>query len=115
MIKKTHKKKIIKLSNTSLLKITKEIKKKNVKHYFRIYIIGGGCNGFQYEFMLDKKYKKNDIIIQYPEIEIITDPISLQYLIGSRIEYIKKLTGSKFIVNNPNAKNTCGCGISFSI
>ncbi|QIQ41807.1 MAG: iron-sulfur cluster insertion protein ErpA [Buchnera aphidicola (Microlophium carnosum)] len=81
----------------------------------RIYINGGGCSGFQYQFVFDTAINKDDIIIVQSNISLIIDPISLQYLYGGQIDYLENLEGSKFVVSNPNAKNTCGCGSSFSI
>ncbi|QCI15900.1 iron-sulfur cluster insertion protein ErpA [Buchnera aphidicola] len=89
--------------------------KKNYNLKLRIYINGGGCSGFQYQFILDEKINKDDIIITRSNISLVIDPISLQYLNGGKIDYLENLEGSKFIVFNPNAKNTCGCGSSFSI
>ncbi|CAL4326275.1 iron-sulfur cluster insertion protein ErpA [Buchnera aphidicola] len=89
--------------------------KKNNNLKLRIYINGGGCSGFQYQFIFDEKINKDDIIINKSDISLIVDPISLQYLYGGKIDYLENLEGSKFIISNPNAKNTCGCGSSFSI
>ncbi|VFP88153.1 Iron-sulfur cluster insertion protein ErpA [Buchnera aphidicola (Cinara piceae)] len=89
--------------------------KKNLQLKLRIYITGGGCSGFQYGFELDKFIKNDDIHIIKSGIEIIVDPVSFQYLHGGKIDYIEDLEGSKFIVINPNAQTTCGCGLSFSI
>jgi len=106
----------IRITDIAIYKIKKYIEKnKDHNSKFRIYIIGGGCNGFQYGFILDKKINKDDIIIKKLGILIIIDPISLQYLTGGTIDYVENLEGSKFIVDNPNAKTTCGCGLSFSI
>lgn len=106
----------IQVTDKAICNIKKHIlKNKNHNSKFRIYIIGGGCNGFQYKFILDKKINENDIIIKKLGILIIIDPISLQYLMGGTIDYVENLEGSKFIVDNPNAKTTCGCGLSFSI
>nr|BET44726.1 MAG: iron-sulfur cluster insertion protein ErpA [Candidatus Aschnera chinzeii] len=88
-------------------------KKNNLR--LRIYIIGGGCGGFQYCFKFDNKNNNDDLIIKQNDIELIIDYLSLQYLVGGCIDYIEKLEGSKFIVINPNAKITCSCGSSFSI
>ncbi|WP_343189585.1 iron-sulfur cluster insertion protein ErpA [Buchnera aphidicola] len=103
-----------------IITITKKAKKKinNInkkKRILRIYIKGGGCNGFQYKFKLEKKIKKNDIIIKKKKTLIIIDKISINYLNKCKIDYLKNLEGSKFIINNPNAKNTCSCGSSFNI
>lgn len=81
----------------------------------RVYITGGGCNGFQYGFTFDDKYNDDDFIIENQGAALVVDPISFQYLIGGSIDYNEGLEGSRFIVNNPNAKSTCGCGSSFSI
>ncbi|CAL4042492.1 Iron-sulfur cluster insertion protein ErpA [Buchnera aphidicola (Phyllaphis fagi)] len=89
-------------------------KKKNINSKFRIYIIGGGCSGFQYKFKIDKNINVHDIIIRN-QFTILIDPISFQYVIGGKIDYQETLEGSKFIVSNPNATSTCGCGASFSI
>ncbi|CUR53124.1 iron-sulfur cluster insertion protein ErpA [Buchnera aphidicola] len=88
-------------------------KKKKIK--LRIYITGGGCSGFQYGFKLDHKKNKDDIIIKNYNNLIIIDSISFQYLLGGTLDFIENLEGTKFIINNPNAKTTCGCGLSFSI
>lgn len=88
-------------------------KNKNLK--LRIYITGGGCSGFQYNFKLDDKIYDGDIVIENLGIQLVTDGMSLQYLIGGKVDYIETLEGSKFIFLNPNAKTTCSCGASFSI
>ncbi|WP_343190082.1 iron-sulfur cluster insertion protein ErpA [Buchnera aphidicola] len=102
----------IKFTKNSIKKILKITKK---KLYFRIYIIGGGCNGFKYDFKTEKKIKKNDIIIKQNDANIIIDYISIQYLKNIKIDYLENLEGSKFVIKNPNAKTKCSCGISFSI
>ncbi|WP_343188350.1 iron-sulfur cluster insertion protein ErpA [Buchnera aphidicola (Ceratoglyphina bambusae)] len=102
----------IKFTKNAIKKILKINKK---KLYFRIYIIGGGCNGFKYEFIIEKKIKKYDIIIKKLNIIVLIDYISIQYLKGSKLDYLENLEGSKFMIKNPNAKTTCSCGISFSI
>ncbi|VFP78126.1 Iron-sulfur cluster insertion protein ErpA [Buchnera aphidicola (Cinara cuneomaculata)] len=89
--------------------------KKKLKFKLRIYITGGGCSGFQYGFKLIKMINKDDLHIKQSGIEIVIDPISSQYLIKGKIDYVENLEGSKFIIINPNAKTTCGCGLSFSI
>ncbi|MFT8229920.1 MAG: iron-sulfur cluster insertion protein ErpA [Enterobacterales bacterium] len=104
----------LKLSEIALEKIKKiTIKYPNSK--FRIFITGGGCNGFQYGFTIDKKIHDDDILIFKFGVSIIIDPMSFQYLNGGLIDYTCGLHGSKFIVINPNAKTTCSCGYSFSV
>lgn len=109
--------KIIQFSNRAVRRVKKLLKKKNNTEKFnlRVYIVGGGCSGFQYKFILDKKINQDDLKIEKEGINLIIDPLSLQYLIGGIIDYTEDIEGSKFIVNNPNAETTCSCGSSFSI
>lgn len=88
---------------------------KNNKSNLRVYIIGGGCSGFQYKFILDKNINKDDLKVKKKGAVLVVDPLSLQYLIGGVVDYIENIEGSKFIVINPNAETTCSCGSSFSI
>ena len=81
----------------------------------RIYIIGGGCSGFQYGFKLDNEMNEDDMLIVQNGISIVVDALSAQYLIGAKIDYIENLQGARFMVSNPNAETTCGCGSSFSL
>ncbi|VFP88073.1 iron-sulfur cluster insertion protein ErpA [Candidatus Erwinia haradaeae] len=81
----------------------------------RVYIIGGGCGGFQYGFNLDDQIHDGDITVKNTGVVLVIDSISLQYLSGGLVDYIEDLEGSRFIFKNPNAKTTCGCGSSFSI
>lgn len=81
----------------------------------RVYITGGGCSGFQYGFTFDEKVNDGDLTIEKSGVHLVIDPMSLQYLIGGTVDYTKGLEGSRFVVNNPNASTTCGCGSSFSI
>ena len=81
----------------------------------RVFIRGGGCSGFQYGFQFDETQQEDDIAIQREGVEVLVDMLSLQYLSGAEIDYQDDLLGSRFLVNNPNASTTCGCGSSFSI
>ena len=81
----------------------------------RVYITGGGCSGFQYGFTFDEKVNEGDLTVENAVVQLVIDPMSLQYLIGGTIDYTDGLEGSRFVVNNPNASSTCGCGSSFSI
>lgn len=81
----------------------------------RVYITGGGCSGFQYGFTFDDKLNEGDLTIENLDVALVIDPMSLQYLIGATIDYVEGLEGSRFVVQNPNASSTCGCGASFSI
>ena len=81
----------------------------------RVYIQGGGCSGFQYGFQFDNDQQDDDVSIEQEGIKVLVDMLSLQYLDGAEIDYKDDLMGSRFLVNNPNASTTCGCGSSFSI
>ncbi|MBS9783309.1 MAG: iron-sulfur cluster insertion protein ErpA [Pasteurella sp.] len=81
----------------------------------RVYITGGGCSGFQYGFTFDEEVNEGDLTIENQDVGLVVDPMSLQYLIGGTVDYIEGLEGSRFVVTNPNASSTCGCGSSFSI
>ncbi|WP_371376584.1 iron-sulfur cluster insertion protein ErpA [Thalassotalea aquiviva] len=81
----------------------------------RVYVTGGGCSGFQYGFTFDEKVNEGDMTIEKQGVTMVVDPMSLQYLVGGVVDYIEGLEGSRFLVNNPNAQTTCGCGSSFSI
>jgi len=81
----------------------------------RVYITGGGCSGFQYGFTFDDKINDGDMQIEKNGATMIVDPMSLQYLVGGRVDFTEGLEGSRFLVDNPNASATCGCGSSFNI
>jgi len=81
----------------------------------RVYITGGGCSGFQYGFTFDDQINDGDMTIEKSGVALVVDPMSLQYLVGGAVDYTEGLEGSRFVVTNPNAKSTCGCGSSFSI
>jgi len=87
----------------------------NTALMLRVFITGGGCSGFQYGFSFDEQLNDDDTIVQHNGIKLVIDPMSLQYLTGSEVDYEEELAGSRFVVNNPNASTTCGCGASFSI
>ncbi|EWH10060.1 iron-sulfur cluster insertion protein ErpA [Catenovulum agarivorans DS-2] len=82
---------------------------------FRVYITGGGCSGFQYGFTFDEKVNEGDMVIEKEGVNLVVDPMSLQYLMGGEVDYTSGLEGSRFFVKNPNATTTCGCGASFSV
>lgn len=81
----------------------------------RVYVTGGGCSGFQYGFSFDEELNDDDTRIEKDGVTVVVDAMSYPYLVGSRLDYQEGLQGSKFIVENPNAASTCGCGSSFSI
>jgi iron-sulfur cluster assembly accessory protein len=81
----------------------------------RVFVTGGGCSGFQYGFTFEDKVEDDDTVVLCEEIGVVIDPLSLQYLDGAIIELKEELMGTQFVINNPNAKTTCGCGSSFGI
>lgn len=81
----------------------------------RVYITGGGCSGFQYGFAFDEDAAEDDTAVERDGVVVLVDPMSYQYLVGAEVDYTEGLEGSRFVVNNPNAATTCGCGASFSI
>jgi iron-sulfur cluster insertion protein len=80
----------------------------------RVYIQGGGCSGFQYGFEFDEQQNEDDLAVNTDEVTLLVDPLSLQYLVGAQVDYTESLHGAQFVIRNPNAKTTCGCGSSFS-
>jgi len=81
----------------------------------RVFVTGGGCAGFQYGFTFDELPAEDDSIISNQGASLIVDPLSFQYLEGAQVDYTEGLEGSRFIVSNPSASTTCGCGSSFSV
>ncbi len=80
----------------------------------RVFISGGGCSGFQYGFTFDENVEDGDSRIQNRGVTLLVDPMSVQYLMGAEIDYTEDLRGAQFVIRNPNASTTCGCGQSFS-
>ena len=91
------------------------VEENNQRLALRVYITGGGCAGFSYGFSLDEDIQEDDIVITTDGVNMVIDPMSYQYLTGAVIDYEKGLSGARFLVTNPNATTTCGCGSSFSI
>ncbi|MFM2482137.1 iron-sulfur cluster insertion protein ErpA [Celerinatantimonas sp. YJH-8] len=81
----------------------------------RVYVTGGGCSGFSYGFTFDEKVNEGDTEVERDGVSMVVDSMSLQFLVGGTVDYTEGLQGSRFLVNNPNAKTTCGCGSSFSV
>jgi iron-sulfur cluster assembly accessory protein len=81
----------------------------------RVYITGGGCSGFSYGFTFDERVNDDDTVVDNGDVTLLVDAMSIQYLSGSEVDYEQGLMGSRFVVQNPNATSTCGCGSSFSI
>lgn len=81
----------------------------------RVYISGGGCSGFQYGFTFDEAVDDGDMTVQRDGVTLVIDPLSFQYLTGAEVDYTESLQGAQFVIRNPNARTTCGCGASFGI
>lgn len=81
----------------------------------RVFVTGGGCSGFSYGFTFDEQVEQDDAVVEESEVQLLVDSLSFPYLSGSKIDYREDLQGSRFVVENPNADTTCGCGNSFSL
>ncbi|MAF83809.1 MAG: iron-sulfur cluster insertion protein ErpA [Gammaproteobacteria bacterium] len=81
----------------------------------RVFISGGGCSGFQYGFTFDEEVQEGDLEIENQGVKLLVDPTSIQYLLDAEIDYKEDLEGSRFVIRNPNATTTCGCGSSFTV
>ncbi|WP_374241691.1 iron-sulfur cluster insertion protein ErpA [Zoogloea sp.] len=81
----------------------------------RVFVNGGGCSGFQYGFTFDEIRNDDDTVMEKDGVMLLIDPMSYQYLVGAEIDYTEGLEGSQFVIRNPNATSTCGCGSSFSV
>lgn len=81
----------------------------------RVFISGGGCSGFQYGFTFDEKIEDGDSQVENHGVMLVVDPMSVQYLMGAEIDYTEDLQGAQFVIRNPNATTTCGCGQSFTV
>ena len=81
----------------------------------RVFVQGGGCSGFQYGFTFDEVVNDDDTSIDKDGVQLLVDPMSFQYLVGAEIDYKEDIEGSQFVIRNPNAQTTCGCGSSFSV
>ena len=107
---------MITISESAKNKITElflEENNPNVK--LRTFVQGGGCSGFSYGFTFDEEQNEDDFEIVLDEFKILIDAMSMQYLQGASIDYKEELMGSQFVIKNPNAQSTCGCGSSFSV
>ena len=104
----------IEITENAQIHIAAVLEKDHSK-FFRITVLGGGCAGFQYKFDFDKSQKKDDTIIKTEKVNVLIDDVSLNFIKGSKIDYVTELIGSSFKILNPQASSSCGCGTSFSI
>jgi len=91
------------------------LEERNPDLKLRVYISGGGCSGFQYGFSFDEEQAEDDIAVNNDGVTLLVDPLSFQYLMGAEVDYSESLQGAQFVIRNPNASTTCGCGSSFSV
>tara|TARA_B110000444_G_C18833607_1_gene594644 strand:+ start:783 stop:1106 length:324 start_codon:yes stop_codon:yes gene_type:complete len=101
----------IEFTKEALKQIEKIISDNGLKKYFRISVKGGGCSGFKYNFTFDNKVEENDLVFN----NTVIDKDSLEIIKGSLIDYKKEMIGDSFVINNPKASSSCGCGLSFSV
>jgi iron-sulfur cluster insertion protein len=107
---------MITLTESALAKISDILaEENNPAMKLRTFVQGGGCSGFNYGFMLDEEQNEDDFIIENSGASVLVDSMSMQYLQGATIDYKEEIMGSSFVIKNPNATTTCGCGSSFSI
>jgi len=106
----------IRISETVITKVNELlIEEGDAALQLRIFVTGGGCSGFQYGFAFDDEKRDDDFQIRRGPVTVVVDAMSLQYLAGAEIDYEDDLQGARFVIRNPNAASTCGCGSSFSV
>ena len=104
------------LTNSAVTRLNTLIESKaNPELRLRVYVQGGGCSGFQYGFQFEEEAAGDDHEFERDGVKVVVDPLSLQYLLGAEVDFVDDLMGTRFVVNNPNASTTCGCGASFGI
>jgi iron-sulfur cluster insertion protein len=87
----------------------------NAALMLRVFVTGGGCSGFQYGFTFEEQANEDDTRVEKDGVSLLIDPLSFQYLMGAEIDYQEGLNGAQFVIKNPNAKTSCGCGSSFGV
>jgi iron-sulfur cluster insertion protein len=106
----------IRMTDAVIAKVAEMLAEENYPSLrLRIFITGGGCSGFQYGFAFDDAAKDDDLAVTQGPVTVLVDAMSMQYLVGAEIDYEDKLEGARFVIRNPNAQTTCGCGSSFSV
>jgi iron-sulfur cluster insertion protein len=115
-IVQTHEATPLQLTATAARKVNTLITEEgNSNLKLRVFVTGGGCSGFQYGFSFDEAINEDDTVVTNDGARLLIDPLSIQYLLGSTVDYQEGLQGSRFVVENPLATTTCGCGMSFSV
>lgn len=103
------------ISETAARRISSLAAQEGGRPMLRISVSGGGCSGFQYGFDFAEEVAEDDTVIAFGEVALVVDPLSYQYLVGSTVDFEEGLAGARFLVQNPNATTTCGCGASFMV
>lgn len=103
-------------TDAAALKVSELIREEsNPNLKLRVFVQGGGCSGFQYGFTFDENLEEGDVRVENGGVTLLIDPMSIQYLAGAEIDYREDIEGAQFVIRNPNAQTTCGCGSSFSM
>lgn len=105
---------ILVLSDSAVARIRELMAEDGADLKLRVFVTGGGCSGFQYGFAFEEEAAADDTLMVKDGVSLVIDPMSYQYLVGAEIDYKNDLQGEQFIIRNPNATTTCGCGSSFS-
>jgi iron-sulfur cluster insertion protein len=105
----------VSMSASAARRLTKILSKEEAGAALRISVKGGGCSGFQYSFDIEKSRAEDDLVIERDGATLLIDPVSLEYMKGSEVDFVDDLIGQSFKVRNPNAVASCGCGVSFSV
>lgn len=106
---------MLNLTDSAVARIREVLSENEVPNpKLRIFVEGGGCSGFQYGFMIEENDTEDDFVVDIQDISVLIDPVSMQYVDGITIDFKDDLNGARFVMNNPNAVTTCGCGSSFS-
>jgi len=105
---------MINFTDSAIQRIEELLKKEEPNYKLRVYIVGGGCSGFNYGFAVDQDKNEDDFEINAGAASVLVDAISAPYLEDAEIDYKDDLTGQRFVITNPNARSTCGCGSSFT-
>jgi iron-sulfur cluster insertion protein len=107
---------VLKITDSAIAKVQSlRAEEDNQDLKLRVYVTGGGCSGFQYGFSFEENMAEDDTPVSREGVTVLVDSLSYQYLVGSTVDYEESLMGSKFVITNPNASTTCGCGASFTI
>jgi iron-sulfur cluster insertion protein len=107
---------VLNFTDSAAVKVSELIREEgNPNLKLRVFVSGGGCSGFQYGFTFDEQVEEGDSLVQNRGVTLLIDPMSVQYLMGAEIDYTEDLRGAQFVIRNPNAATTCGCGQSFTV